>query len=53
MNEFVLVRLSMITGILSVMIGLLSGNMPNIIIGLLLLWFAVGFQMRLIERDQL
>jgi hypothetical protein len=53
MNAYVLVRVSMITGILSVIIGLVSDNMPNVIIGLTLIFMASTFQMRLIEQDQL
>jgi hypothetical protein len=53
MNAYVLVRLSMITGILSVMIGLVSSNMPNVIIGLTLILMAASFQMRLIEQNPL
>lgn len=53
MNAYVLVRLSMITGILSVMIGLISCNMPNVIIGLTLILMAASFQMRLIEQNPL
>ena len=51
MNAYVLVRLSMITGILSVMIGLISCNMPNVIIGLTLILMASTFHMKLIEQN--
>lgn len=51
MNAFILIRLSIITGMLSVMIGLVSGNMPNVIIGLTLILMASTFHMKLIEQN--